>query len=298
MRRPETESNISMPKFMAWLCSRWRSSVVLVELLSPMYNQRELAGLSYYQRVQKVYGFDIDSQFKAIPRIEEAVSAWSNANKKRQVADDVKQTPSETLCIGYIKSRFEIGASFILRADLMQSAMTRVEEVSKVTCNAIVDAAYAPRCRPAELTKDDVFFTVVDPTPESKKLHRDLTQARVISQVVIRVHGVDVVGSALSVSPNGILRRIDVRPWCSSPAQWQDLAMGLLRCDEVVESTHYGVARQQCLPDRGITPRQLVAPDACEILALAFSGAEVSDHQVLDELARSGNEEGDRKSVV
>ena len=77
MRRPEAEANLDSPNFMAWLCSIWRSKSALMDLLLPVCGQSELVGLSYYKRVQKIYGADVDSQFRPIPEITGAVTAWS-----------------------------------------------------------------------------------------------------------------------------------------------------------------------------------------------------------------------------
>lgn len=231
-------------------------------------------------------------------KINKNAKAWGAANKKRRV-QPVRLTPAETLCIGYLKGRFEVGAAFIVARRIMDSAMVRVEQMSTITCDAIVDAAYLPKYRPTELTSGDVFFVVVDPTPEAKKLHgRDLTQGKIVTEVVIRLHEVEG-GLEPSINPNGILRRVDLRAWCSSPARWHALASDLLRCDVLLESTHWRVARQRSLVNMaGLTPRPPCAPTkvACpgeeEVLALSFASEQVSDHEILSKLATSRSDDG------
>lgn len=77
MRRAEAEANMSTPKFMAWVCSKWRSTQALGAVLSPVCRPSELAKLSYHQRVQKIYGADVDSQFRTVPQVEVAIQAWA-----------------------------------------------------------------------------------------------------------------------------------------------------------------------------------------------------------------------------
>ena len=143
MRRPEAEQNLKCPRFMAWICAMWRSKVALHELLQPIYTKDELAGLSYHRRVQKIYAADIASQFKIVPDLADACSAWTAANKKRQAKLSVNETVTERLCIEYTKSRMEVGASFLLAREVLDLARLPVAEVSTVTVHDIVDVCFS-----------------------------------------------------------------------------------------------------------------------------------------------------------
>jgi hypothetical protein len=228
-----------------------------------------------------------------------------------QVAVAVRETPTETLCVTYLKSRLEIGAAFVLDADLMQDALQSMEDPSTVDCDAIVDACFAPKTRPAALRESDVFFVVVDPTPEKKKLRRDVTSVRETSHVVIRLHVVQR-GPQPKIAPSAVVSRIDVRPWCSSPVAWHAVVGGLLRCDRLLEFTHFGCATKRVAPQldapghRVGHPPLPISPDHGELLALEFSptvGGELvsscsgtfdySDNRVLAKLVSAvADEEG------
>ena len=88
----------------------------------PKYSKRASFN-EYSQRVQKVYGYDVDSQFKEDEEIHKVVGAWSKVMKKKTPISDVRSSPAEKLCIGYLKSRMEVGSSFVMDRELFNRAL-------------------------------------------------------------------------------------------------------------------------------------------------------------------------------
>ena len=69
---------------------------------------------------------------------------------------------AEQMTISYIKSRMEVGVTFILPSRMVHDARRVVGAVSGICPDHLMDACFAPRGRQAELELGDVVFTVVD----------------------------------------------------------------------------------------------------------------------------------------
>eukprot|EP00959_Pyramimonas_sp_CCMP1952_P263822 5517473-Pyramimonas_sp.AAC.1 len=247
-----------------------------------------------------MYGSDVGSCFKKIASATQAVTAWSAANLRRRAPALLKQTPAEALCIAYIENRFDVGASFDLVADVMGRVAGGLEDVAAVDCEASVDAALVPKYRATNVSSNDVIFTVVGAKPESKKVRRDLAQARVITQVAVRVCRV-LMGPPVRVSTAGAIQRLDIRGWCSSPARWSEFVTGLLRCDLLDARSRWGCANSRAVvipntltPRFGFCPMFVVAPEERRIAAIGFSGnqGDAYDRDILMNIAAGGLENG------
>jgi hypothetical protein len=245
----------------------WRSKTALWDLLSPLCKPEDVKQLSYFKRVQKVYGYDVDSQFKVVHGAVDAVQAWGKAQKSRQAPLAIKYTPVESLCIAHLKSRFELGASFVATKALMDLVSDNVNIPSSLDLDGILDAMYRAPSRPCHLMANDIFFTIVDPYPERKKLHRDVHLSRESSVVVARLHGVRCIGSSFEVDPCGRLHHLNLRAWCSSTAMWRSISCGLLRCDRVTEHTTVVPAVLDSKPQLGHRLHEILAPSDLELAA-------------------------------
>lgn len=140
MRRSEVEALTLVPQFMTWLCAKWRSKSALADLLVAVCPKEDLKGLTYYQKVQRVYGADVGSQFKPAADTDLAISMWSKAQKDRRPPLALPPTPTEALCIAYIKSRLEVGASFFVAKGFMQLALELRENTRSINLDHVVDA--------------------------------------------------------------------------------------------------------------------------------------------------------------
>ena len=122
-RRHAADTNLHSPAFMARLCSTWSKTRALIDLLMPIFPIDVLEPLTYYQRVQKVYGADVSSQFTFVPELVSAIKAWSIADQKRAPRWEVRESACESLRDGYIKSRCEAGGVLCIAWYLMQMTM-------------------------------------------------------------------------------------------------------------------------------------------------------------------------------
>jgi hypothetical protein len=176
--------------------------------------------LSYHKRVQKIYGSDVDSQFKAVDSLQVAIAQWDKLHKRREVRVSAPSTAIEDICVNYIKERFELGKSFVVPGALAAIAQlgSIVDTASTVSTWHVVESFFQPRVRQDRMRQGDVFFTVIDAHPEKMRLHKGQALGRTTDHVIVRAH-TPALADTGSVHPTYEIRTWALRRWCASKDQ-------------------------------------------------------------------------------
>jgi hypothetical protein len=225
MRQVETIELCHNMDFLNWISVAWRSPDSLLKLLSPMYTLQELRPLSYFKRVQKIYGSDVLSQFKAVESLQDAIAQWDKLQKRREVRLAAPSSAIEDMCVNYIKERFELGKSFVVPGALatMAKLSSIVDTISTLSTWDVVESFFEPRVKQDFLRQGDVFFTVIDAHPERKRLHRGIALGRTTDHVIVRAH-TPALAETGAVHHNYEIQTWSLRRWCASKEHWPRVA--------------------------------------------------------------------------
>ena len=148
------------------------------------------------------------------------------------------------MALGYLKSKFEVGSSFIIPHDLVTPVLEGSGVVSALGLQPLVDAYFNVAERPLSLQRGDVHFTVVDAHPEAKFRLRASHVVGQSSEIVVRRFSPCVDANILPQQWH--LETWDLRGWLASPESFMYLAANLLR---VVDSTQEVVFKPRPLPE-------------------------------------------------
>ena len=74
LRERELQGNLKVQNFLDWASVQWKRNAALEEPLAPLYDTPELRRLSYEDKVHKIFGADLLSQFSAAPHLAEVAN--------------------------------------------------------------------------------------------------------------------------------------------------------------------------------------------------------------------------------
>ena len=101
--------------FRTWIAWRWYSKSIFDDLLEcTSYTKQDLSKLRYGQKVSIVYGYDLKSQFDAMPGFSQVLVDWSKITSAHQAQEVVVKTFTEQLCLEYLKNRLAVGLTFVI----------------------------------------------------------------------------------------------------------------------------------------------------------------------------------------
>ena len=213
-----------------------------------------------------VYGYDTASQFQPVTHLKATLAAWRDATIPK-TAQRIAITNFEQLGIDYVKSRLEVGVSYVLPERFALAARVPIEGASVANCDAVLTAFYSPRPRARRLSQGDIVFDVVDARPERKKIFKSSPTATSTSQIVVRAHH-PCQGDCDTVPGEWALVRWDARPWVSTSAMFADFIGCLLVCDKAAEFPRLGPSVTRLTttaaprtPLHGVPRLALPAPD-------------------------------------
>ena len=128
LRRHQTTKLCQQRDFLNWVAWQWRSKDTFEQLL--WYTMKRAGtsqrGLSYVQKVAKVYGCDVDSQFQVIPEWATLLCRWGDLAKQHRANTTLPITYVQQLAIDYYKARFQVGHIYSVPMEVAELA--RLEE--------------------------------------------------------------------------------------------------------------------------------------------------------------------------
>ena len=238
LRRHQTTKLCQQRDFLNWVAWQWRSKDTFEQLL--WYTMKRAGtsqrGLSYVQKVAKVYGCDVDSQFQVIPEWATLLCRWGDLAKQHRANTTLPITYVQQLAIDYYKARFQVGHIYSVPMEVAELARSEETEASTLTVSNIVDAYFDLPDRPLRLLPGDTVFTVVDSTPESRYHMTSSHVVRNNSDIVVRVHA-PVTAADQHVPAQWTMETWDLRGWLRSTASFKVLTATLLHVCEPGQQT-------------------------------------------------------------
>ena len=190
----------SNDNFQQWLNSKWHTRDILRRSLSPIFAWNKLVRLTQREVIQWFYLCHADAQFRKLDTVSRRTAAWSRAVKAAQTpAALAPHYDGSKLLVQFFKSIFKVGSVWCVPARLIRGAL--IGEVPEPwnaqyearRCNDDQELAHQQMsclqiamdvCASAqamladaanngqEPIQEPLFFRILDPTPESKKLAR------------------------------------------------------------------------------------------------------------------------------
>jgi hypothetical protein len=114
MRTQEHAANLVCNRFLLFISGKWREKSVLTDLLNVRFDVAEYRRQSYSHKVAMFYSYDPKSLHPPVAHRDSVLKLWKAAHRARTKAQATPQGRFEHLAIDYVKSRFEVGACFLL----------------------------------------------------------------------------------------------------------------------------------------------------------------------------------------
>ena len=224
--------------FRTWIAWRWYSKSIFDDLLEcTSYTKQDLSKLRYGQKVSIVYGYDLKSQFDAMPGFSQVLVDWSKILSAHQAQEVVVKTFTEQLCLEYLKNRLAVGLTFVIPEALAKKKLHGDLSSSSVSLAALRDAFYDLPSRPSKLQCGDVVFSVIDARPEKKFLMNAAHVVRTTSTIIVRRH--DVTTNNDTFIPAGwVIEEWNLRYLLTSGDSWRALMTSLFRIDDLRSCSH------------------------------------------------------------
>jgi hypothetical protein len=199
-------------RFFDLCCQRWRSPVLLDELLHLVHTPTELKLMSKQQKLTAVYQCSIEAEFRDMASERVHQQDWLDNTRHTRVAGPPDSPMPWKLCIAYLKAKFETGfvfsldlASFRAACQALDSIAANADPVADVF--TFIHGDERPVAFDASWVAGAVFFEVLNVHPERRshvRMHhsdydtdvvhvvrREVMKADVPSQRVLLLHKTD-----------------------------------------------------------------------------------------------------------